>query len=83
MKKQKTYDRIGRAKRVLVSQGKAPSLADSSMSQYVDRLAALCSETGVLVGGAPAQFQRIWFEHVDELNKQKATCAGTEDGLDG
>lgn len=77
--KQKTYDRIGRAKRVLISQGKAPSLADSSMSQYVDQLASLCTESGVVSRDAPAQFQRIWYAHVDQLNKAKATCAETEE----
>lgn len=79
MKQPKTYDLIGRAKRVLNSQGKSMTLADSSMRQYVGELAALCSETGVLSRDAPARFQRIWFKHVEELNKQKASCAETEE----
>lgn len=77
--KQKLYSTpLARAKRVLNSQGKATSLADSSMSQYVERLAALCNESGVLVSNAPERFARIWYEHVENLNQQKASCAETE-----
>ena len=75
----KTLNKLQRARRVLVSQGKAPVLAESSLSSRLDEIAALCSESGQVSASAASQFERIWHEHVMELNAQKATDSELED----
>lgn len=71
-------NKLKKAERVLVSQGRSKLLASSTMAQYVDRLAALCNDDGTLKPDTPARFEAVWYEHIDRLNELKATDAETE-----
>ncbi len=72
-------DKLKKAKLVLVSQGKAPRLAESSLSAYVERLAELCDDRGGIKPDAPAKFERLWYEYIDTLAEQKATDAEVDE----
>lgn len=72
-------DKLKKAERVLVSQGKSKLLAQSALAPYLDRLAALCGDDGKVVADTPAKFEAIWFEHIDKLNAAKATDETTDE----
>lgn len=71
-------DKLTKAKRVLNSQGRSVLLAEGSMSDYVDRLAALCDNHGKVVADAPERFASLWYEYTASLDTMKATDQDTE-----
>jgi hypothetical protein len=71
----KKLDERGRAMRVLASQGRAPGMVDSLPEPYIKRLAALSDDYGTVQPAAPAEFQKILRELIDE---HKAAVKGLE-----
>lgn len=74
-KKRKVYDELGRAQRVLASQGVATGLVEYFPAEYRKRLAALCDEHGVVNTKVTTEFPKIRRELI---NEHKAAVKGLE-----
>lgn len=79
MKPRSNLTEVQRAKRVLISQGKAAVLVTSSLKERLSEIAALCGEDGRVKSGAAEAFARIWNDHITTLNARKASDAQLED----